>query len=216
MYHRLPILLLCISIIVFVGVFADTCPDHIITLLDARLSIKQIQIKQFSDAVAEVKSKGASERVTTAEAILNVQASEVQEEYLQLCQALKACGVEPSGYANRAVCNSATVTNTLSGTTNIQLEHSLTVGKEYVITKSGNPTTGFDWMVEVDVDGTAVSVTKSYVQSSTPTGMVGVGGTYTFKIKGIKSGKARLVLTNKRPWEEDYLAREEHIFYISL
>jgi inhibitor of cysteine peptidase len=77
------------------------------------------------------------------------------------------------------------------------------VGKDIVIRLPGNPTTGFSWKIG-EVKGEAVKSQgePAYVTRPHKPGMVGVGGTYTFKLQAVEEGKATVKLVYLRPWEK--------------
>ena len=76
-----------------------------------------------------------------------------------------------------------------------------------MINLNGNPTTGYSWTrtsadTEILIpilqeDGSAYSFTQSEVQR----GLVGAGGTFTFKFTPSKAGDTILELKYYRPWE---------------
>ncbi len=77
---------------------------------------------------------------------------------------------------------------------------------QYSFNLSGNPTTGYTWHI-LEIDEDIISVDDSYKvdENDNEDGvmMVGVGGIYTFTVKGIKEGYAKLTLVYSRPWEDE-------------
>lgn len=78
------------------------------------------------------------------------------------------------------------------------------VGKTVVISLEGNITTGYRWQT-AELSGKAVEPIgkPSYVTRPHQPGMVGVGGTFVFKFKAARPGKAAVKLVYVRPWEKD-------------
>ena len=77
----------------------------------------------------------------------------------------------------------------------------------------GNMTTGYSWFVEgnsiknkdfnfLNLDDS--NSTNDYKTDSHLKGMVGVGGSFIFKVKLIETGIHHLDFINKRPWENNY------------
>jgi len=76
-----------------------------------------------------------------------------------------------------------------------------------VINLKGNPTTGYSWtrtssdteilIPVLQEDGSAYSFTQSELQR----GLIGAGGTFTFKFTPSKAGNTILELKYYRPWE---------------
>lgn len=80
----------------------------------------------------------------------------------------------------------------------------LVVGEYLVISLPGNPTTGYSWKSAAPPGEALKAVGEpEYAQSPARAGMVGVGGTFVFKFKAVKPGKAEVKLVNARPWEKD-------------
>ena len=85
-------------------------------------------------------------------------------------------------------------------------------GETFTIKIRGNPTTGYSWFLENrdNLDNSAIQAlnlnehgsSRDYITDEHPEGMVGVGGFYYFRFKGLKAGvNATLRFVNKRPWE---------------
>jgi inhibitor of cysteine peptidase len=83
------------------------------------------------------------------------------------------------------------------------------VGQTIVISLEGNITTGYSWQT-TELSGQAVeSLGKpSYVTRLHAPGIVGVGGTFTFRFKAVRPGTAALKLIYVRPWEKDQPPQE--------
>ena len=78
------------------------------------------------------------------------------------------------------------------------------VGDLVAISLKGNPTTGYSWRTG-KLDGKAIeqSGDPKYAVDAHRAGMVGVGGTFLFTFKAVKSGKTQIGLEYVRPWEKD-------------
>ena len=75
-------------------------------------------------------------------------------------------------------------------------------GDEFTLTLDSNPTTGYSWQVtEIDTTILVQEGDPEYKQSSGTEGLVGAGGTETFRFKGAGTGAATLELGYMRPWE---------------
>jgi len=69
---------------------------------------------------------------------------------------------------------------------------------------AGNPTTGYEWTAALDPASSALLGQvgePTYTPDSTDQMLVGSGGTYVFKFKAIKSGRAMLKLVYARSFE---------------
>jgi len=66
-----------------------------------------------------------------------------------------------------------------------------------------NPTTGYSWFLNDNVDETIVSITSpEFMESKKDEELVGAGGYEIFNIKAIAKGKTDIVLNYERSWEE--------------
>jgi inhibitor of cysteine peptidase len=75
-------------------------------------------------------------------------------------------------------------------------------GKVLTVQLTGNPTTGFNWFVEKnDKEALPQQGKKEYAPAKK--GVVGGGGTFTFKFKAEKAGTSELELVYKRAFEKD-------------
>ena len=75
-------------------------------------------------------------------------------------------------------------------------------GEVMTITLESNLTTGYGWQVLKIDDAVLVQVgDPTYVQSPGSTGLVGAGGTESFRFKAVASGETSLELGYMRPWE---------------
>ncbi len=74
----------------------------------------------------------------------------------------------------------------------------VSVGTIIVVRLPANPTTGYDWK---PVSVTAPVLTLIGLSYAAPRGVVGAGGTDTFRFRATKTGQQRLQLNYARPWE---------------
>ena len=80
----------------------------------------------------------------------------------------------------------------------------IAVGKTYTIKLPCNPTTGFNWELKsIDREIAAPKGDVEFKEKKHAPGMVGVGGTCTLKVTGVKAGKTTAVLVYRRPCEKD-------------
>lgn len=78
----------------------------------------------------------------------------------------------------------------------------------------GNPTTGYQWSV-AEMDKDMVEVESEYVADKTDEALSGVGGTYHFKIKGLKEGFATVRMEYARSWEDESIQKCVCDIYVS-
>jgi inhibitor of cysteine peptidase len=77
-------------------------------------------------------------------------------------------------------------------------------GQVLFVTLDSNATTGYRWQVASIEPAVLRQVGEAeYKQSWAMPGMVGVGGTETFKFEAVSSGMAKLTLNYVRSWEKD-------------
>jgi inhibitor of cysteine peptidase len=75
-------------------------------------------------------------------------------------------------------------------------------GQVVTVTLESNPTTGYSWQVmEIDNAILVQEGDPEYKQASGTGGLVGAGGTETFRFKAIAAGETTLSLGYARPWE---------------
>jgi inhibitor of cysteine peptidase len=76
-------------------------------------------------------------------------------------------------------------------------------GEVMTVTLNSNPTTGYGWQVLKINNAILVQEGDSvYEQSENSEGLVGAGGTETFRFKAVGSGETSLELGYMRPWED--------------
>ena len=68
----------------------------------------------------------------------------------------------------------------------------------------GNPTTGFEWIVNDEAALGLFTIENLYVPDPAPAGWTGVGGVYYFTIKaGSDVGKGSFKIEYKQPWDSE-------------
>lgn len=70
----------------------------------------------------------------------------------------------------------------------------------FVITMEGNPTTGYEWTYALSEEG-VVEVVDEFFTLGGDEEAVGVGGVYTFSIKGFKPGTTDIMLVYAQGWD---------------
>ena len=79
----------------------------------------------------------------------------------------------------------------------------LKINDDIEIKLESNPTTGYSWFLNDNVDVTIVSVSDPvFIESEKDKELVGAGGYEIFTIKAISKGKTGIILNYERPWEE--------------
>jgi inhibitor of cysteine peptidase len=72
---------------------------------------------------------------------------------------------------------------------NIESQIKVKSGETFSIDLSSNPSTGYQWNLGHKLDKNVLKFSdKKYTEDSHPNGMVGVGGTETWKFTGVKKG----------------------------
>lgn len=81
---------------------------------------------------------------------------------------------------------------------------SFKTGDIFTVTLDSNVTTGYSWQVlELDQAILVQEGEPEYKQAPGSEGLVGAGGTETFRFKAVGSGKTSLALGYMRPWESE-------------
>ncbi|MCK5114405.1 MAG: protease inhibitor I42 family protein [Phycisphaerae bacterium] len=89
-----------------------------------------------------------------------------------------------------------------------------TVGDEIVLRLKGNPTTGYQWMLD-DLAGKSAKpdgIIKYEAIDSAK--RVGAGGFFIARFKAVKAGKTTFKLVYARPWEKD--KKPDEVFLVTL
>lgn len=77
-------------------------------------------------------------------------------------------------------------------------------GEILTVSLESNPTTGYSWQVLEIQNGILVQEGEpEFKQSSGSEGLVGAGGTETFRFKAVGPGETSLNLGYMRPWESE-------------
>ena len=74
-------------------------------------------------------------------------------------------------------------------------------GKDVFISLTENPTTGYQWVLEPSADGILIPQSDEYVLSGTPGGLVGAGGTHTWRLAAAAAGEVTLRFSLERSFE---------------
>jgi inhibitor of cysteine peptidase len=74
-------------------------------------------------------------------------------------------------------------------------------GETIELKLAGNPTTGFDWIVQ-ELDTSVLSQSGEYSYKA-DSNLIGSGGVMTFKFKAEAAGTTTLTLYYMRAWEKD-------------
>jgi len=78
----------------------------------------------------------------------------------------------------------------------------LAVGQEFILSLSSNPTTGFSWSFRCDREDILSALGEpEYKPERSAPGIVGSGGTETFRFRGVLPGTATLQFEYRRSWE---------------
>ncbi len=78
-----------------------------------------------------------------------------------------------------------------------------------------NPTTGYDWYIK-EKPGNITEKSKTFIQSKTKKGILGVGGETVFTFKASSKGTGTLVLIYQRKWEEEALNSNKFVIKINV
>ena len=80
----------------------------------------------------------------------------------------------------------------------------LKTGELLIVTLESNPSTGYAWEVSQTDETILMQKGKSEFQQVTqPEGLVGAGGTETFRFEAVGVGQVTLMLVYHRSWEEN-------------
>ena len=74
---------------------------------------------------------------------------------------------------------------------------------QYAFELKGNPTTGYQWVYQVDNKDILKEVRNEYIQDKTDgKETLGVGGTYFFAFEALKEGEVTITAKYCRSWED--------------
>jgi predicted secreted protein len=87
------------------------------------------------------------------------------------------------------------------------------VGQEFNITLESNPTTGYQWQLAKQLNGTVLVFLGSEYKPS-ESDLLGAGGIEIWRFKAVNSGTTEISLKYVRPWETDVPPIKEQTFGI--
>ena len=73
----------------------------------------------------------------------------------------------------------------------------------YEFTLPGNPTTGYEWLIAKQFGCDRIAIEESYQTEPGKENMPGAGGTYTYRVKGLKPGNVDFYMAYARSWENE-------------
>ncbi|MGE5494766.1 MAG: protease inhibitor I42 family protein [Burkholderiales bacterium] len=79
----------------------------------------------------------------------------------------------------------------------------VSVGGTFVIQLESNPTTGYEWTLNISDESIVKLENREYKQQPHTEGVTGAGGVDVLKFKGLKAGEAEITLVYERTFEED-------------
>lgn len=91
-------------------------------------------------------------------------------------------------------------------------------GGEFSVILGANPTTGFQWQEEFNVEYLEL-VEKTYNPVSPPPGeepLVGAGGNQIFNFLALKPGETEITFSYLREWEEDTPPIEQKVYQVTI
>lgn len=74
-------------------------------------------------------------------------------------------------------------------------------GKEVFISLAENPTTGYQWALEQSIEGVLDTHSDAYIPSGEPGGLLGAGGTHTWRFTAAAQGEVSLRFSHERSFE---------------
>ena len=86
-------------------------------------------------------------------------------------------------------------------------------GDSFSLVLTANPTTGYQWKLDLDPDYIEL-INREYIPYSSE--VVGSGGEETFNFNVLKAGETEMVFYYARSWEEGVLPREKKVFRIII
>ena len=89
-----------------------------------------------------------------------------------------------------------------------------TVGDEIIITLAGNASTGYSWQFTSSNGTLFKTLGEAYTPNKHPTGLIGVSGKFTYKIKTLKKGTFSIIARYYRPWENFDPIKDKHYEFI--
>src|SRR5947209_1024841 len=92
----------------------------------------------------------------------------------------------------------------------------LRVGDEHAVRLESLLPAGYIWEPEVEGDAEAVEVSKETPADDSSQEAFGIGVDEIFKIKAVRPGKAVVRLAQRRPWQKDAKAANEHVLELDI
>lgn len=89
------------------------------------------------------------------------------------------------------------------------------VGGEFTIALESNPSTGYSWQPTYEMDLLQL-VEREFEQKKGTSGLVGAGGTESFRFKALQQGSTEITLTYRRSWEEQSEGQTTKVFAVSI
>lgn len=81
-------------------------------------------------------------------------------------------------------------------------EYRVSCGETFTLSLEGNPTTGYQWILNDNYSQGMLSLVENfYVSSQSEPQAVGQGGRYYWRFKALQAGSTEIKLTYARPWE---------------
>lgn len=82
-------------------------------------------------------------------------------------------------------------------------EYRVPAGQTFTLSLDGNPTTGYQWVLDDSFDGEVLSLLENfYLTPQSAAQMVGQGGSYYWRFKALKAGSTEIKIAYCRPWED--------------
>jgi inhibitor of cysteine peptidase len=92
---------------------------------------------------------------------------------------------------------------------------SVRAGERFAVRLDANPTTGFRWRLATRPDP-AVAAPAGSDYTPDAGGLVGSGGTETWRFDAVAPGRTRIVLEYVRPWEHDQPPARTHTVDVTV
>lgn len=78
------------------------------------------------------------------------------------------------------------------------------VGKTFIFSLESNPTTGYSWQAEFDLEYLEL-INKEFVIDSKA---IGAPGVEKYEFLALKQGQTEVTMIYKRPWESDFIDKQ--------
>jgi inhibitor of cysteine peptidase len=89
------------------------------------------------------------------------------------------------------------------------------VERRVTLELEGNPTTGYSWTYIMEGE-VLREVLAEYRPAPAEEGMTGRGGVFVFVFESLKPGRAELIFSYRRPWEENTEPAETRYFVFTV